>query len=292
MGDGNISDQRWKAELEDRQKQRDFERYKFDKEQEQKARELEATSTQGLRLSAAQATVWAAVLTLLGGLAGGLIQWRSASDAEIRKAAGELEIEKEKSRTSIELDRHKFETTLILKAVESPDENERTRNLKFFLKAGFISDPEGKLAAIKPEEYPSSILSYSLYPQQNLSDPAFASFPKVLIDFLARYEGPKASANALANAQKVIEEKVKVPLDDNQRSALMSLIYEHGPVSFQLSNLLADINAGRFDRIEQDFLELAPKTAPLSERVRSRRSAEARLFLSSGEPKSPTHTEQ
>jgi hypothetical protein len=142
MGDA-ISDERWKAELEDRQKQRDFERYKFDKEQDQKAQELKLTSVQGLRLSTAQATVWAAILTLLGGVAGGIIQWKSAGDAEARKAAGELEIEKEKSRTSIELDRHKFETTLILKAVESPDENERTRNLKFYLKAGFISDPEG-----------------------------------------------------------------------------------------------------------------------------------------------------
>ena len=57
--------------------------------------------------------------------------------------------------------REKFETTLILKATEALKRDDQIRNLTFFLNAGFIRDPEGKIARIDQTAYPSSPISTS-----------------------------------------------------------------------------------------------------------------------------------
>ena len=281
----------WQSELEDRQKQRDFERYKFDREIESKEKEGLASTGHGLRLTAAQATVAASLLTLLGGTFGTAIQWKTANDteqikgragtdAESIKASGQLEIEKEKSRATIELERKKFETTLILKAVESDDENERIRNLKFYLKAGFITDPDGKVAAIKPDEYPSNPAKIpSPFTGTDLSDPAFSAYPKPLIELMRKHEGQLANIAALQSAVSAVGRLVKVSINENQKSALTSLVYNIGTGRFSTSNLLADLNGGRSDRILADFLELVPRSGPFSKGLEARRRTEAELFL-------------
>lgn len=287
MPDSMTTDQ-WHAELEDRQKQRDFERYKFDREmllKEKEAKEKDDAAPAGrggLQLTAAQATVAGALFALLGGMFGAVAQWKTASDTELTKANSELAVEAAKSRNTITLERQKFETTLILKAVESDDENERTRNLQFFLKAGFISDPDGKIARIKPEDYPSNLVKTSIdYSEQDLSDPVFSTLPKPLLDLTAKFEGPRANAAALRSAIASVDKLVTVTLNDNQRSALASLIYNAGVGRLSKSTLLADINAGNNDRILDDFMELAPKSGPISGPLQRRRKAEAELFLAS-----------
>jgi hypothetical protein len=48
---------------------------------------------------------------------------------------------------------------LILKAIESPNADERKKALKFYVETGLLSDPRGKIAAIKPENIPQAPLS-------------------------------------------------------------------------------------------------------------------------------------
>ena len=54
-------------------------------------------------------------------------------------------LEKSKQEAAARLARQDFETKLIFRAVEgSNSAEERARNLKFFLDAGFLSDPDNK----------------------------------------------------------------------------------------------------------------------------------------------------
>jgi hypothetical protein len=155
-----------RAELEEKRAQRELQAKKEESDAELKRLELNATSGRGLRFTGAQATVAAAAVALFSGAIGGAIQaWSSRaveaskSEALVQierlKADANIKLEAQKQEASEKLDRAKFETTLILKAIESPVREEQIRNLKFFLNAGFIRDPEGKIAAIGVEDYPS-----------------------------------------------------------------------------------------------------------------------------------------
>jgi hypothetical protein len=132
-----------------------------------KERELALEHGRGLKFSTAQATVAAAVLALLSGVIGGLIQSWATRDVEANKSAALIQIERVKADANIalekqrqdaaeRLDREKFETTLILKATEAVSRDDQIRNLKFFLNAGFIRDPDGKIAAMDTQSYPST----------------------------------------------------------------------------------------------------------------------------------------
>jgi hypothetical protein len=50
------------------------------------------------------------------------------------------------SRSAVELERQKLESTLIIKAVETLDPAVSSRNLHFLLSAGLIRDPDGRIA--------------------------------------------------------------------------------------------------------------------------------------------------
>lgn len=106
--------------------------------------ELTAASGSGIRFTSAQATVAAALLAVISAVIGGLIQAGTTRDIEVLRA-----------NAADKLAKNKFETTLILKAIEAPSRETQIRNLKFFLKAGFISDTDGKIAAIDEKDYPS-----------------------------------------------------------------------------------------------------------------------------------------
>jgi uncharacterized protein YecT (DUF1311 family) len=66
-----------------------------------------------------------------------------------------LRLEEAKHKAAAALAQHEFETKLIFRAIEQSDASERIRNLKFFLEAGFLTDPEGKIKELKPDQYPS-----------------------------------------------------------------------------------------------------------------------------------------
>jgi hypothetical protein len=155
---GNAQLELRRAELEEKRAQRESEGKRHQQEVELKKLEMAAASGRGLRLTAAQATVVAAGLALVSGGLGGAIQAWSSRDIEAAKSQALVDIERLKAEAAERLDRAKFETTLILKATEAPSRDEQIRNLRFFLNAGFIRDPEGKIARIDERDYPSSTL--------------------------------------------------------------------------------------------------------------------------------------
>lgn len=135
-------------------------------DRELKRAEIENASGRGIRFTSAQATVAAAALAVVSAIAGGLIQSMSSKDIEEERSEAQLEIERLRAQAAIDLEAQKqlaaerleraeFETTLILKAIEAPNKEEQIKNLKFFLNAGFITDDEGKIAAIDENDFPS-----------------------------------------------------------------------------------------------------------------------------------------
>ena len=126
-------------------------------------REAEAKRT---GLSAAQATIAGAVLALVSGVVGALITaWSSQSietgksltslQIEELRTKGNLDIEKSKQLATESLEQKKFETSLILQAIKTSSRADAIRNLKFFVAAGFVSDPDGKIARLSDESLPS-----------------------------------------------------------------------------------------------------------------------------------------
>lgn len=59
-------------------------------------------------------------------------------------------------RNNAELERQKFETALILKAIETGNSDTAANNLLFLVRAGFIQDPKGQIASLvkNPENSP------------------------------------------------------------------------------------------------------------------------------------------
>jgi hypothetical protein len=156
-----------RAELKEKRAQRTAEEKQHHAENVLKARELDLAQGRGLTFTGAQATVAVALLALISGVIGGIIQAWATRDVEATKnqalvqieqlkAQANIDLERQKQEAMERLDRAKFETTLILKATESPSREEQIRNLKFFLNAGFIKDPENKIASMGVQSYPSS----------------------------------------------------------------------------------------------------------------------------------------
>ena len=60
------------------------------------------------------------------------------------------------TRTNLQLERQKFESSLMLKAIETGKPEAAAKNLLFLVKVGLINDPSGKIASLesKPEDAP------------------------------------------------------------------------------------------------------------------------------------------
>jgi predicted ribosomally synthesized peptide with SipW-like signal peptide len=67
---------------------------------------------------------------------------------------GNLDLEAAKNAEAQDLARQEFETRLIMQAVQGATPDVATGNLQFFLKAGFISDPFGKISKLSAEAPP------------------------------------------------------------------------------------------------------------------------------------------
>lgn len=65
------------------------------------------------------------------------------------------------SNAAANLERQKFESSLILKAIETGDPDAATRNLLFLLKAKLISDQEGNIAALAADPASAPVLPVS-----------------------------------------------------------------------------------------------------------------------------------
>jgi hypothetical protein len=109
-------------------------------------------ATRGQKFTPTQATILVAVIGALSAALVAVVSETIKSSAQIRLAKSE------------------FETKLIFRAIEgSSTEEERARNLNFFLKAGFLSDPDGRIAALSPSQFPSKSAFDRIVP--NLESP-------------------------------------------------------------------------------------------------------------------------
>jgi uncharacterized protein YecT (DUF1311 family) len=112
-----------------------------------KPADAEAASGGRFGFSATHATILVALLGAIG-----------TATAAIYTARENLRLEDAKQVAAAELARQDFETKLIFRAIEGSDSaEERIRNLKFFLEAGFLRDPEGKIKKLDPAKFPSKV---------------------------------------------------------------------------------------------------------------------------------------
>ncbi len=82
----------------------------------------------------------------------------------------------------------------------------------------------------------------------------------------------------LADAAADVSRDVKVALNDNQRSALISLVYNIGVTAFAGSDLLRLLNAGNFAGAANQFLVWNRGGGRVMPGLVARRAAERKLF--------------
>lgn len=137
-------------ELAERVAQREADTKLREAELEIKRLELQTATKHGL--SNSKVAILVAATTAISGLI-------SAMMVESIKGSETLRIEQQKANFQHDLDRDKFETTLILRATENKEVDERIRNLRFYIEAGYIKDPEGKIAKMDAGQYPATTMS-------------------------------------------------------------------------------------------------------------------------------------
>jgi hypothetical protein len=84
-------------------------------------------------------------------------------------------LEKEKARETIQLERQRFETALIIKAIETGSREEARRNLLFFINAGFLPDENHKIRDLIRSEM-SPFLPTRSSEGYMLSDPDYDAY--------------------------------------------------------------------------------------------------------------------
>lgn len=149
-----------------------LEERKFELDAEIRRRDMsnrEKESTRG-GVTAAQATVAAAVIALVSGIVGAeLTGWsnlnleavrsKTSVNTEQLKVQGDLVLEKSKQDANAALERQKFETSIIFSAIKDASRSDAIRNLRFFVNAGFIHDDQNKIGNLVDEALPSNTLS-------------------------------------------------------------------------------------------------------------------------------------
>ncbi len=80
-------------------------------------------------------------------------------------------------------------------------------------------------------------------------------------------------------AERAISSWVSVPLNRNQFSALVSLVFNIGTTNFINSTLLKKLNIGEFDEAADQFLRWNKAKGKVLEGLVKRRKAEKELFL-------------
>lgn len=84
----------------------------------------------------------------------------------------------------------------------------------------------------------------------------------------------------IAEASKQINKVVKVPLNNNQFSALVSFVFNLGIGNFSKSTLLKKINNGDFKAASLEFGKWVYSGGKKLKGLERRRTAEKRIFLS------------
>ena len=181
--------------------------------------------------------------------------------------------------TDNNIEKEKQKTTIILKASDVPaslgdqQKVQRAKNILWFVQTDLLSLPD---ATVKRLEQDAGIK-----PGEKVSPPVVTSsaVPLGASEFVARWEGVPMPATDLEAANATIDRLVRADLTSAQRSALISLVIEVGPGSFERSTLLKAINEKRFDDAATELRNYpVPPRHPAPDVFRKRRGSEADLF--------------
>jgi tetratricopeptide (TPR) repeat protein len=85
------------------------------------------------------------VVPVVTAIVAGLIGFLSSAYVGYLTNRGSLDIEHEKQKAQLDLENQKFKTNLIIEAVKTGDRKKALDNLTFFIDAGFLDDPGGKI---------------------------------------------------------------------------------------------------------------------------------------------------
>jgi lysozyme len=94
-------------------------------------------------------------------------------------------------------------------------------------------------------------------------------------------------ARDLLKYERAVESAVKVPLNQGQFDALVSLCYNIGPGAFAKSTLVRRLNAGRYQDVPAQLMRWSRANGQEMAGLVRRRRAEAALWRSLAEPESP-----
>ena len=224
-----------------------------------------------LSLTPTQATIIVAIIGAASASVGALITSSFSKDIEAKKSEALLGIEKLKVEGTLALERGKqeaaanlarsdFETKLIFRAIEgSTSEEERIRNLSFFLKAGFISDPHQKIASLKPSEFPSKVTTTD--DRYKLKDPGICD--RLLASQLrgaARSATPRDYSDVAAKF-KIDVELIRAVFDAIGHA---SAFYDRRPALVFSAESFAHLTDGKFGEFGDRKTLVKAHTYPLS----------------------------
>lgn len=97
-------------------------------------------------------------------------------------------------------------------------------------------------------------------------------------DMITRQMADEYLARDCAHAESIVIKKVEVDLNENQFSALVSLVYNIGSGNFGKSTLLKKLNAGDYTEASKQFLVWRKAGGKILKGLEIRRAKEKELF--------------
>lgn len=97
---------------------------------------------------------------------------------------------------------------------------------------------------------------------------------------ITEIEAEAALRQDLRGAERDVERLVKVPVSDNQFSALVSFVFNLGAGSLSRSTLLRKLNTGDYTGASEEFWKWRRAGGKILKGLVRRRAAEKELFLS------------
>lgn len=135
-----------------------------------------------------------------------------------------------------------------------------------------ISEFEGFSA--KPYLCPAGVWTIGLGDTEWRGHPVTANTKPI-----TRAESEAALCDKLVKLSRQLDNVIKVPLNENQRSAILSLIYNIGFAAFRSSTLLRLLNDGNYELAAGQFSRWNKVNKRPMAGLTRRREAEKKLFL-------------
>lgn len=105
-----------------------------------------------MNISGPQAAVAAAALSLVSGVVGAAVNGYFSSKIEQSKSFSAANVQEKKITGALQLERLKFESGLILKALDTGDHEQAAKTLTFFARAGLIPSHEKRILKLTEEK--------------------------------------------------------------------------------------------------------------------------------------------